>query len=287
MKKAKIKALISGALFGVSIPISKIFLNIGINPLVLGAFTYLGAGFGLYLYNLVSTKSFKFQNPLTKEDIPYTILMIASDIFAILLLMIGLNYTNSANASLLSSFEIVATSFIAFLFFKEQIPKKVGIGVILITFASLILTYEGSDSFKFQIGSIMVLVSYCLWGLENNCTRMLSSKNVYEITIIKGLFAGLGSLIIALTTKAIFPDFNIILLILLVGFLSYGFSVIMYIKAQKTLKATLTATYFALNPYFGIIFSLLILKEQPDINFYIALIFIILAMIVIHKKSND
>ena len=287
MKKAKTIALSAGMLFGLSIPITKIFLNNGINPLYLGAFTYLGAGIGLTIYNFFVTGTMKFKNALTKEDLPYTIIMILSDILAILFLMTGLKLTNSANASLLSNFEIVATAIFAFLFFKENISKKLMLGILMIVLASIILTYEGMESFKFQIGSIMVLIAYCLWGLENNCTRMLSNKNVFEITIIKGLFAGFGSLIIAMVSNAQPPKINTILYVMLTGFLCYGFSVNMYIKAQKYLKATLTASYYAFSPYFGILFSLFILKEHPSINFYIALTIMIISLFILHSVQNE
>lgn len=36
------------------------------------------------------------------------------------------------------------------------------------------------------------------WGFENNCTRKISSKNNYQIVMLKGIFSGLGFLIIAL-----------------------------------------------------------------------------------------
>lgn len=286
MKKAEITALCSGMLFALSIPISKIFLNKGVNPLCLGALTYLGAGIGLFLYNFLLTHSIKFKNPITKSDLPYTVLMVIADILAILFLFTGLKFTNSANASLLSNFEIVATAIIAFLFFNEKISKKLMIGVILIVFASIILTYEGMETFNFQIGSVMVLIAYCLWGLENNFTRMLSSKNTLEITVIKGVFAGSGSLIIALFSKCELAGLVDSILILCMGFLSYGFSVSMYIKAQRSLKATLTASYYAFNPYFAIIFSLLILKERPTTNFYVALLIMSVSLFIINKEDK-
>jgi len=285
MKKAKFFALLSGILFGISTPVSKIFLNSGVNPLYLASFTYLGAGSGLFLYNMFLNRSVKFQNPLDKKDLPYLITMVSADILAIIFLMLGLKYTNSANASLLSNFEIVATSAVAFLFFKEKISKKLFISVILIVLASIILTWEGINAFHFQTGSIMVLIAYCLWGLENNCTRMLSNKNTVEITIIKGVFAGLGSLVIAILHNANLPKIDYILAILITGFLCYGFSVNLYILAQRTLKAVLTASYFAFNPYFAIIFSLIILKEQLTINFYVALLIMIIAMVIIYKDN--
>ena len=212
--------------------------------------------------------------------------MVASDILAILFLMTGLRYTTSANASLLSNFEIVATSLIAFLFFKEKISKKLAFGIFLVVLAGIILTFENSSSVHFRLGSVMVLLSYLLWGLENNATRMMSSKNTMEITIIKGLCAGFGSLIIALLLNAPVPALKYVLLILFIGFLCYGFSVNMYIMAQKYLKASITAVYFAFNPYFAVIFSFLILKEHLSLNFIVAFLIMLSAVFIVYKEET-
>ncbi len=105
--------------------------------------------------------------------------------------MIGLTSCNGANASLLNNFEIVITSLIAFLFFKEKISKKLLIAIILVSIASTILSFNAHESLTFNKGSIFVLLATCCWGLENNCTRMLSSKSSIQITTIKGIFSGL------------------------------------------------------------------------------------------------
>jgi len=71
---------------------------------MMAAFLYLGAGLGLFLYQLLTRKK-ESSEPLSKDDLPYTIGMIVLDIAAPILLMLGLQQTNSANASLLNNFE--------------------------------------------------------------------------------------------------------------------------------------------------------------------------------------
>jgi hypothetical protein len=45
-----------------------------------------------------------------------------------------------------------------------------------------------------------VLLACVCWGLENNCTRNLSSKNPLEIVVIKGFGSGIGAMVIAFAT---------------------------------------------------------------------------------------
>ena len=193
---ATIFAILAAALYAINIPLSKILLT-QVSPTMMAAFLYLGAGLGLFIYGILTGEREK-SNSLTKAELPYTIGMILLDIAAPILLMIGLEMTNSANASLLNNFEIVATSLIAFFAFKELLSKRLTLAIIFVTLASITLSFEGEGSFQFNTGSLLVLAASCCWGLENNCTRMLSSKSSVQITTIKGFFSGLGSLIIAL-----------------------------------------------------------------------------------------
>lgn len=275
---ATIFAILAAALYAINIPLSKILLN-HVSPTMMAAFLYLGAGLGLFIYHCFTGSNEK-NDPLTKDDLPYTIGMIVLDIAAPIFLMLGLQQTNSANASLLNNFEIVATSLIAFFIFKESISKKLGFAIILVTIASIALSFEGKGSFEFNTGSLFVLGAASCWGLENNCTRMLSSKSSVQITTIKGIFSGLGSLIVALIIGEHFPTLVCMLAVLVLGFISYGLSINFYIKAQKDLGAAKTSAYYAIAPFLGVAFGMLLLQERPDIQFYIGLFIMIIATIL-------
>ena len=275
---ATLFAILAAALYAINIPLSKILLH-QVSPTMMAAFLYLGAGLGLFIYRLFTPKK-ENSEPLTKEDLPYTIGMIVLDIAAPILLMLGLQQTNSANASLLNNFEIVATSLIAFFIFKEAISKKLGFAIILVTLASIALSFEGKGSFDFNIGSLFVLGAASCWGLENNCTRMLSSKSSVQITTIKGIFSGLGSLIVALIVGEDFPNLIWMLAVLILGFISYGLSINFYIKAQKDLGAAKTSAYYAIAPFLGAGFGMLLLHERPDMQFYIGLMIMIVATVL-------
>lgn len=278
---ATLFAILAAALYAINIPLSKILLH-QVSPTMMAAFLYLGAGLGLFFYHCFTRKKEK-NEPLSKEDLPYTIGMIVLDIAAPILLMLGLQQTNSANASLLNNFEIVATSLIAFFIFKEAISKKLGLAIVLVTIASIALSFEGKGSFDFNIGSLFVLGAASCWGLENNCTRMLSSKSSVQITTIKGIFSGLGSLIVALTVGEHFPNLVWMLAVLVLGFISYGLSINFYIKAQKDLGTAKTSAYYAIAPFLGAGFGMLLLHERPGVQFYVGLVIMIVATVLMIK----
>ena len=276
-------AILAAALYAINIPFSKLLLT-QVQPTMMAAFLYLGAGLGLFLYGLLSGEREK-GDPLTRKELPYTIGMIVLDIAAPILLMLGLERTNSANASLLNNFEIVATSIIALLVFKEVLSKRLTIAIALVTLASVILGFEGKGSFQFNTGSLFVLGAACCWGLENNCTRMLSSKSSVQITTIKGIFSGLGSLIVAFVVGEKIPGILWIVLVMLLGFVAYGLSIIFYIKAQKDLGAAKTSAYYSIAPFLGVAFGMLMLGERPDVQFYIGLAIMVIATVLMIKDT--
>lgn len=278
-------AILAAALYAINIPLSKILLQ-HVSPTMMAAFLYLGAGIGLFIYGKI-TKEQEHSESLTKAELPYTIGMILLDIAAPILLMLGLGSTNSANASLLNNFEIVATSCIAFLIFKEMLSKKLTFAIILVTIASITLSFEGKGSFQFNTGSLLVLAASCCWGLENNCTRMLSSKSSVQITTIKGLFSGLGSLIVALIAGENIPEIIWMIAVLILGFVAYGLSINFYIKAQKHLGAAKTSAYYSVAPFLGVFFGIVLLNETPCIQFYIGLIIMIIAIVLMIKDTIE
>lgn len=262
-------AILAAALYALNIPFSKLLLS-RVGATMMAAFLYLGAGVGLLLYTLLR-KNQDLGEPLTRKELPYTIGMIVLDIAAPILLMQGLKYTTSANASLLNNFEIVATSLIALLIFREVLSRKLTVAIGLVTLASVILGFEGAGSFRFNRGSLLVLAAACCWGLENNCTRMLSQKSSVQITTLKGIFSGLGSLLVALTLGESFPGGWDILKVMVLGFVAYGLSINFYIKAQKDLGAAKTSAYYSIAPFLGVLFGMVILGERPEAQFYLGL----------------
>lgn len=276
-------AILAAALYAINIPLSKLLL-VHVQPTMMAAFLYLGAGFGLMLYGIVIRER-EHSEPLTRSELPYTIGMIVLDIAAPILLMWGLQRTNSANASLLNNFEIVATSMIAFFIFREALSRRLVLAVLLVTAASIALSFEGEGSFRFNVGSLLVLGAAICWGFENNCTRMLSSKSSVQITTIKGIFSGLGSLIVAMITGEKIPGIVWIFFVLLLGFVAYGLSINFYIKAQKNLGAAKTSAYYSIAPFLGVLFGLFLLGERPGVEFYLGLMLMIGATVLMVKDT--
>lgn len=274
--KAIFCAFLAALLYAINSPISKLLLE-KVPATMMAAFLYLGAGAGLFIIGTARRIGHsEREQPLTKSELPFTIGMVVLDIAAPIFLMLGLTKTTAANASLLNNFEIVATSMIALIVFKEAISRRLWVAIGLVTLSSMILSFEDISSLSFSYGSILVLAACVCWGFENNCTRMLSSKDPLEIVVIKGFGSGLGSLVIALVIGESLPAVPYILCAMLLGFVAYGLSIYFYIYAQRDLGAAKTSTYYAAAPFVGAGLSLIIFRELPSISYIIALLIMLI-----------
>ena len=286
MEQNKLKAImfafLAAVFYAINVPISKVLLQY-VGPTTMAALLYLGAGIGIGMMSLFNKKDREKAESLTKAELPYIVGMIVLDIAAPIFLMLGISYGSSANASLLGNFEIVATTVIALILFKEAVTKRLWLAIGLITLSSILLSFEGTDSFHFSYGSLLVIMATVCWGLENNCTRELSSKSTYQIVMLKGLCSGLGALVIALIKRESFPGIGYIAIALALGFVAYGLSIFMYVRAQNVLGAAKTSAYYAVNPLIGALLAFVFLSESLSWMYVIALIVMVIgsALVVV------
>jgi drug/metabolite transporter (DMT)-like permease len=281
-KYAVICAILAAVFYALSTPISKLIL-VEIPSTILAGLLYLGAGIGMSVVYIIRKKIIKeeTEESLNKNDLKYVIGMIVLDILAPILLLLSISLSSPSSVSLLNNFEIVATSLIALFIFKEKIGKKLWLGITFITIASIVLSLDFSDGLSFSWGSLLALGACLCWGMENNCTRSISDKNPYQIVILKGIFSGLGSLIIGLILKEQIGSWIYIVFALILGFVAYGLSVFLYVVAQRYLGAATTSSYYAIAPFIGCGLSFIFFKEIPHFTFFIALLIMIIGVVFV------
>lgn len=270
-------AILAAALYALSSPFSKLLLRYMPSTLMAG-FLYVGAGFGMVMIFLVRRIAGRRETEasLTVKELPYTAAMIILDIAAPICLLFGLTKTTAANASLLNNFEIVATAVIALVVFKEAISPRLWLGIVFVTASCAFLSVEDFAGLRFNTGSLFVLLACLCWGLENNCTRKLSSKNPLQIVMVKGIFSGLGSITVGFICGERILHPRTIPVVLFLGFAAYGLSIYFYVYAQRLLGAARTSAYYAVSPFIGVFLSLLIFREVPGVLFAAALILMII-----------
>ncbi len=274
-------ALLAAGLFALNAPLSKLLLN-SIDPLFLAALLYLGAGVGMLVIGRLRRASgaLNRESGLSRKELPFVVFMILLDIAAPIALLYGLRLTNAGTAALLGNFEIVATTLFALLLFREAVGNRLWLAIGLIVLASVLLSFEDISAVRLSAGALLVLLACVCWGLENNCTRMLSIKDPLQVVVIKGFGSGLGALLIASIWGKLSAPFWMILAALALGLVAYGLSIFFYVRAQRDLGASRTSVYYAAAPFIGVLFSWAILGERVTILFLVALAVMLLGALL-------
>lgn len=284
-----LQAVLAALLFGASAPLSKLLLG-EIAPITLAAFLYLGAALGVFTFQTVfhtNPTSKQAEAGLARPDLIWLLgAVLSGGIGAPILLLVSLQQTPAATASLLLNFEGVATTLIAALVFKEALSRRAVWAVLCVTLASVLLSWDGSGQWGLSLGALGILGASILWGIENNLTRNISAKNPLTIVLIKGIGAGSVSFILSLLVGNPLPSFPVILGALVLGSLSYGCSIVLYIRALRGIGTTRTSALFSTSPLAGVAISFLILREAPPTIFFVALPLMAFAMYLLMNENH-
>ena len=271
-----LQALLAAIFFGASAPIAKLLLG-NTAPIFLAAFLYIGSGTGIALVKLTQRmRSKEVEAGIKPPDIKWLAgAIISGGILAPIVLMISLQNTPASTASLLLNFEGVGTTLIALLFFKEAIGRRAWTAIIVITLASVFLSTDFKSGFGLSLGALGIILACVLWGADNNFTRNISGKDPLAIVAWKGLVAGTFSFLLAWFLGNPFPAVKTILGTLILGFVSYGLSTMLFIRSMRGLGAARTSALYGTAPLAGVLLSIVIFGEFPSFLFIIAAILMI------------
>jgi len=282
-----IQALLAALFFGASAPISKLLLG-DVPPVLMAAFLYLGSGTGISLIKLYRrfTRNQK-EAGIKRPDVGWLAgAIISGGILAPIILMISLKDTAASTASLLLNFEGVGTTLITLFFFRESISRRALAAILAITLASIFLSTNFQSGFGFSLGALGVLLACVLWGLDNNLTRNISAKDPLTIVAWKGLVAGTFSLILGLALGQQFPALTTILNILLLGFVSYGLSTMLFIYSMRGLGAARTSALYGTAPLAGVLLSIVIFKDPITFLFGIAAVLMVAGALLLANEEH-
>jgi drug/metabolite transporter (DMT)-like permease len=285
-----VQALFAALLFGASAPLAKLLLG-DVEPVPLAAFLYLGSGLGLLgikFFQVINRQGLDREARIKPPDYLWlTGALLAGGVAAPITLLISLRNTPASTASLLLAFEGVATTLIAYFAFKEAISRRAWWAIALITLASIFLTINLNAEWGFSPGALGIMAACILWGIDNNFTRNISAKDPLIIVIIKGLGAGSFSLGMAVFFGIKLPGWETIFSAMLLGSLSYGLSIVLFIHAMRGLGAARTSALLGTAPISGILLSLIIFQDMPSWLFLIAAPLMLVGTLLLVDEQHE
>ncbi len=285
--RSMLQALLAALLFGASAPLAKLLLG-EIPPIALAGLLYLGSGIGVLVVKLLQRLNRASNEAhITRSEWKWLLgAVVAGGVAAPIILLFSLQQTPASTASLLLNFEGVATTVIAIIVFHEGVSKRALWAVICVAVASILLTWDTSEQWGISLGALGILGACVLWGIDNNFTRMISAKDPLTIVLVKGLGAGSFSLLLALFLHNPLPALPIVVGALLLGSISYGMSIVLFIRAMRGLGASRTSALFGISPLAGVILSLIIFRDPLNTFFLLALPLIILAIGLLFSEQT-
>jgi drug/metabolite transporter (DMT)-like permease len=199
-----------------------------VGPWLLAGLLYLGAGSGLLLYRQVRACAPSVR--LAREEVPWLAgAILAGGVLGPVLLMLGLAKMPASGASLLLNAEGVFTALLAWFAFKENVDRRIALGMAAIVAGALVLSWSGEADFSGLAPTLAVLGACFAWGIDNNLTRKLSLTDATWIAAIKGLVAGTVNLVLAVSLGASLPSLPIVGAALVLGFVAYGVSLALFV----------------------------------------------------------
>jgi drug/metabolite transporter (DMT)-like permease len=263
-------ALAAAVLFGATTPIAKELLS-GVSPLMVAGLLYLGSGVGVSLVWLARDRGRTPIGLLRTDWMWLAGATLAGGIVAPVLLMTGLRRLDAATASLLLNLEAVFTALLAWIAFREATSPRVMAGLLAIVAGGALLAWPSHASAPASILGAALVAAACLaWALDNNLTRKVSGADARIIAGVKGLAAGCANTALAFALGDKLPASSHLAAILLLGFVGYGLSLVLFVVALRHLGSARTGAYFATAPFVGTAIAIALFGQPVTALFWAA-----------------
>jgi drug/metabolite transporter (DMT)-like permease len=262
-----VSGLGSAILFGLSAPFAKLLLP-RMSPWLLAGLLYLGAGLGLSIVRVLShgRHTDDAADRLRRKDLPRLLaIVLTGGAVGPVLLMVGLTRVSGVVGSLLLNLEAVFTVALAVLAYRERLSRTESLGALLVIAGAALVSYR-PDSWRADVMGTLAIAGACFsWALDNNLTRQISIRNPVQIVQVKTLSAGIGNVVLAMMAGHRAP-LSIVPAALLLGFVSYGLSIVLDVYALRYIGAAREAAFFAIAPFAGAVAAVPVLGERFTAN---------------------
>jgi len=278
-------ALLASALFGAVPTIAKPVIS-NINVLLLSSIAYLIAAL---VFTPISKKA---KTILSKKD--YIILVaisICGAAAAPYLYFLGLHQSSATDTSLLSNVEIMFTVLFGLLFFKERLKPIGFISIALVLLGVIVITtnlkFSGSI-LQLNAGHFLILGSMALWALDNNLSRIISTKmDTARLVQLKSAIGGtilLGAVFLLQVPLVI--STSQIPYVILLSAVGFGGSLYFFLQSLKRIGTIRTIMIFSLSSVFGLVFASVFLHEQVSLYQITAIAIMLTGIYTINRKES-
>lgn len=279
--------LTAAVLFGVSAPLAKLLLA-DIQPLMLAGLLYLGGGTGLLLLRLIQSRNQAHEATLQKGDLALLCaIIISGGILGPVLMLLGLQRVSGLAGSLLLNLEGPFTILLAVVFFGEYLGRSLAVAAALIFSGAAVLGWQPGAIQAEWVGIILLFAACFSWALDNNLTQRLSLRDPVSIALVKTFTAGAFNVAAGSYLGNVLPRIELLAFAMLLGFFSYGVSIVLDIYALRVVGAVRESAYFATAPFIGAVFAIPLLDERLSVAEALSFVLMALGVTLMLRENHS
>jgi drug/metabolite transporter (DMT)-like permease len=140
---------------------------------------------------------------------------------------------------------------VAWLAFREHVTARLALGMLAIVAGGAALSWKAGMRADDLTGPLLIAGACLCWALDNNLTRKLSHADPLQVAMLKGCVAGTVNLALGLAGTGTSPSIGLTAASLGVGFMGYGLSLALYVRALRDLGTARASAYFSAGPFLG------------------------------------
>ncbi|KUM25883.1 hypothetical protein AU467_23790 [Mesorhizobium loti] len=215
--------------------------------------------------------------------------------WAYTLAMFGLAKTPASVTTLLWAFEPILTLVLAWAFLKERIDRRLIFLVALATFGVVLVggPTSGSPAAMLNAGSALILAGVLCCAVYTILARNLIADPLFTVAVQQSVALGWMLAIWPLELRSIDPPsiadvpLRDIATVILSGLLYHALAYWLYLRALRSMLASVAGSFFNLIPVFGLTGSFVFLGERLTLLQWLGAALIVGAAMAVLRREPD
>jgi len=244
------------------------------------------------LFAIIFGKKVKFSRRLLKNG---SIIGVINGL-ALVVQLLGLQYTTASNAAFLTTTYILFVPFIEYFIWETKVTRAVVYGIIIAIFGVYVLSFKDLTSFSMNIGDVITIGCGFIYALQiffiSHYTKV---ENTYGLVFMQFLISSLvGILYLAyemlfggysIPTEC-FSDTSIVINLLVLSVVATFIPFSLQFYVQKYVTPTAAGVAYLMEPVFALILAMTFLNENIGIQSGIGIVLVFIGVIIVNRGQK-
>lgn len=204
---------------------------------------------------------------------------------------IGLDFTSASNAALIMASYPAITALLAFFFYRTRISWVKGLGISVAIFGIFLISNgtQGVQGGQELLGNVLLIVAGVVFALYTFTTRKVVKKySMLTVSYYQTLTGALAFIPFAFIEKGSWqiPTGGSLLIVLYLGVFCSVIAFFLYNLALRKLSSSTAVALMNLVPVFGVLLSVVLLKEVLSSGQYIGGVIVLIGVVLSVRETK-